>query len=221
MIRFRYVLLIVSLLSGQLAHAQRYDRHEISAPLHPWTLLSGSGFAQYERYATEHRSWVFTGGARLTPLLYFFFNPGTYRGVRADVGHRWHLRTEASWLQLFAGLNVSVEAGRLTLPAHYRVAVPTDSLRVSGVALGPEVNAGLKITLAKRITLTPMLGWRYYFNTLNTDRLTQNPAYWAYDDWDYNSPDWRQNRSYLNGFLRGHYPVISFNIGYAWGQGQR
>ncbi len=218
---FRYVLLIISLLSAQLAYPQRYDRHEINAPLHPWTLLSGSGFAQYERYATEHRSWVFTGGARLTPLLYFFFNPGTYRGARADVGHRWYLRTGASWLQLFAGLNVSVEAGRLALPAHYRVVIPADSLRMSGVALGPEVNAGLKITLAKRITLTPMLGWRYYLSTLNTDRLTQNPTYWAYDDWNHNSLDWRQNRSYLNGFLRGHYPVISFNIGYAWGQGQR
>lgn len=221
MVRFLYVLLAVSFLTGRLARAQRYDRHEVSLPLHPWTLLSGSAFAQYERYVTPHRSWVFTGGARLTPLLYFFFNPGNYRGLRADVGHRWHLHSGVSWLQLFAGLNVSVEAGRLRLPGRYGVTVPTDSLRVSGVALGPEVNAGLKFTIAKCVTLTPMLGWRYYVNSLDTDRLTQNPAFWAYDDWDHTSQDWRQNRGYLNGFLRGRYPVISFNIGYVWGRGQR
>ncbi len=221
MIRRFYVLVAISLLAGWSAHAQRYDRHEINAPLHPWTLLSGSVFAQYECYATPHRSWVFTGGARLTPLVYFFFNPGNYGGIRADAGHRWYLSSGVSWLQLFGGLNASVEVGRLRIPGRCGVNVPQDSLRVSGVALGPEVNAGLKFTIAKRLTLTPMLGWRYYFNTLNTNRLTQNPQFWAYDDWDHNSQDWRQNRSYLNGFLRGHYPIISFTIGYAWGGGQR
>ncbi|MEQ8530934.1 MAG: hypothetical protein RIB86_03735, partial [Imperialibacter sp.] len=81
-----------------------------------------------------------------------------------------------------------------------------------------EINFGAKITMFKRVTLTTLVGYRHYFNTFNTDKITSNPSYWRYNDWDNNHQSWEENSEYVENFRKGRYPVVQINVGYVFGR---
>ena len=91
-----------------------------------------------------------------------------------------------------------------------------DSLSASGFSFRPELVAGFKVIILKWIILTPAVGLRYYFSTINRKSLTYNPKYWAYDDWDNGSQAWYDNRRTdvdVFDYRKGLAPIIYLNLG--------
>lgn len=193
-----------------------YKRNEILLPLQPYTLLAGSKFVQYERYQNSKKSFVFTVGHQSTALVYHMWSRMTdFSGIRADIGRRWYyIDNENTKFRPYISVNGMFEKSSFKLRNGFDV--PTDSLKAKGFTFAPEINAGIKLILFKRITVNPMLGVRYYFNTYNTDKITKNEKYWAYDDWDNGNPVWQENRKVaeLRGFRKGMAIIPYFNFGY-------
>ncbi len=210
-------ILFTILLSQISVFAQNQKgRKEFSLPLHPWILLTGTYYLQYEQFHNPTRSTTATIGYNNTGIL-FMWSKVNYQGYRGDIGQRWYLRgSKAKYVRPFAGVNATFEYSNLKLQKDYSGIVPSDSLQAKGFSFAPEINAGIKFVAFKKITFTSSLGLRYYVNTINENKLTNNPQYWAYNDWDNPNPDWRINRqnATLNGYRKGFLPIPYINFGF-------
>lgn len=213
---FTLTTLLFACMSFFANGQEAYQRIEIAAPLHPFVRTFENYYLQSELYVTPKRSWIATAGYKGGELWELFFRNGNYKGYRLDLGHRFYMPTEFRWMQAFATANLNLEAGKLAI--REGAFVPTDSLQMKGVMIGPEINFGAKITMFKRVTLTTLVGYRHYFNTFNTDKITSNPSYWRYNDWDNNHQSWEENREYVDNFRKGRYPVVQINVGYVFGR---
>ncbi len=193
-----------------------FKKNEILLPLQPFTLLAGSKFAQYEHYLNSKKSYVFTVGYQSNNYAHHMWSRmRDYSGFRVDFGKRWYyIDNENALFRPYISVNSFFEKSKFKLAEVYNV--PSDSLNANGFTFAPEINAGFKLILFKRITVNPMLGLRYYFNTYNTSKITKNERYWAYDDWDNGNPIWQENRKVaeLRGFRKGPAFIPYFNFGY-------
>jgi hypothetical protein len=193
-----------------------FKKHEILLPLQPYTLLAGSKFVQYERYQNSKKSYVFTVGHQAEALVYHMWSRmDKYSGIRFDISKRWYyVDNEKALFRPYISVNAMFEKSSFKL--RKTLDIPSDSLNAKGFTFAPEINAGFKLILFKRITVNPMLGLRYYFNTYNINKITNNEKYWAYDDWDNGNPIWQENRKVveLRGFRKGLAIIPYFNFGY-------
>lgn len=193
-----------------------FKKNEILLPLQPYTFLAGSKYVQYERFQTSKRSFVFTVGHQSDSFIYHYFTRmQDFSGFRADIGRRWYyFKNESAIFRSYFSVNAMFEKSSFKLDTYLNV--PSDSLNAKGFTVAPEINAGFKLILFKRITINPMLGLRYYFNTYYTNKITKNERYWAYDDWDNGNPIWQENRKVaeLRGFRKGLAIIPYFNFGY-------
>lgn len=206
--------LLTLLISPIFSNAQQLKtRKEITLPLHPWTALGTSYYVQYEQYNKPKQSFTIMAGYKGTDFLTFFFNQGAYQGQRFAYGRRYYARTQDKWLNFYGEGKLMIEHGRLTLPERFNI---KDSLQTSGFTLSPELLAGFKTTILKRTSVSFNLGMRYRINNLNTQKLTYNPEYWKYDDWDNGNAEPAINRSHITNFNKGIRPSINFNIGFVF-----
>ncbi|MDZ7934225.1 MAG: hypothetical protein U5M51_04505 [Emticicia sp.] len=192
-------------------------QREISIPLHPWVLLTGTYYIQYEQFHNPTRSTTINLGYNGNNIFYWWTKVKKYQGVRADIGQRWYLKgAEAKYIKPFVGVNATFEYANLKLQPDSKI--PMDSLQVKGLCFAPEINAGIKFVAFKRVTFTPSLGLRYYINTVNDNKITKNPQYWAYNDWDNPNPNWETNRkaSILGNYRRGFLPIPYINFGFVF-----
>jgi hypothetical protein len=207
---------LISLFQISVFAQNQKGRKEIAIPLHPWILLTGTYYIQYEQFHNPTRSTTVNLGYNGNNILFFMWSKAQYNAVRADIGQRWYLRGEkAKYIRPFAGVNATFEYTNLTLRQDY-LKIPSDSLSAKGLSFAPEINAGIKFVAFKRITFTPSIGLRYYVNTINEDKLTKNPSYWAYDDWDNQNPNWEINRrnAVQSGYRNGFLPIPYINFGF-------
>lgn len=203
---------IIFLLSPFFSLAQDLKpRKEFALPLHPWTALGQSVYVQYEQYIKPQQSFTIMAGYKGSDFLNFYFNKGNYSGQRIAYGHRFYAKPQEQWLNLYTEGKVMLEHGKLTLPSAFNV---TDSLKTSGFTLSPELLAGFKATILQRVVVSFNMGLRYRMNNLNTQKLTFNPNYWEYDDWDNQSKDTAENRAYITNFNKGLRPSINLNFGF-------
>jgi hypothetical protein len=193
-----------------------FKKNEILLPLQPYTILAGSRFVQYERYQNSKNSFVITLGHQSTNYGYHMWSRmRDYAGIRVDFSKRWYyIDNENALFRPYISVNTFFEKSNFKLAEVFDV--PSDSLQAKGFTFATEINAGFKLILFKRITVNPMLGMRYYFNTYNTNKITKNEKYWAYDDWDNGNPIWQENRKVaeLRGFRKGFSMIPYFNFGY-------
>jgi Protein of unknown function (DUF3575) len=209
-------LLFLSLLicfSTRLFGQNKKGQFEFALPLHPWIALTSSYYAQLEYHNNETRSTTAVIGYQGTPFVISYFSKvDKLKGFRADIGQRWYLKGKKSkYVRAFAGVNLSAEYSKYKLKTGLKV--PLDSLNTSGFSFGPELNAGIKFVILKRITIAPSLGLRYYVNTHNSKKITQNPLYWQYDDWDNGKLKWEDNRDTIDRYRKGLLPIPYLNIG--------
>jgi hypothetical protein len=192
----------------------RKGQFEITAPLNPWTLLTSSYFLQGEYNNSKIRSTTATLGYQGTAFYFSYFSKvKKMTGYRADIGQRWYLSNKIDkYVRPFGGINLSAEYSNYSLKSGFNV--PEDSLNTKGLSIGPEINAGVKFVILKRLTITPALGLRYYVNTHKSQKITQNPSYWAYDDWDNGSLTWQDNRRTIESFRKGFLPIPYLNLGF-------
>jgi hypothetical protein len=212
-------ILLLLFLIANLSFAQNTkDQNEIALPLHPWVALTGSYYGDFEHFKSFRRSTTFRVGYQGESFLVSYFSKIHIKGYRADIGQRWYLKGETSKIfRFYAGVNATVEQTTLNLnDSGYNF--PKDSIQAKGISFAPEINAGLKIVAFKHFTLTGSLGMRYYFNTMNTEKLTKNPRYWAYNEWDNMQPTWQENRREveLNHFRRGLTPIPYLHLGWVF-----
>jgi hypothetical protein len=153
-------------------------------------------------------------GYQATPFFWSYFQKlKEYDGFRLDYGQRLYLKGNTNkFFRFFASVNISAEYAKYSLSPGLNI--PNDSLCTMGLSIGPELNAGLKIVIFKRITLTPSLGFRYYFNTHKTKNITRNPQYWKYNDWDNDQLKWEDNVATVDDMRKGLLPIPYINIGY-------
>lgn len=204
------ILLLLAIPFISKAQEQR-ARKEFTMPLHPWTLIGASYYVQYEHYTSAKRSYTLSAGYKGSDFLTFYFNKGEYSGQRLALGRRFYSKPQERWLNLFTEGKLMIEHGKLNLPALYGT---TDSLRASGFTFTPELLGGFKTTILQRVVVTLNVGLRYRINTLNTDKLTYNPKYWEYDDWDNQSLDPEVNRAYITNFNKDFRPSVNLNFGF-------
>lgn len=210
-------ILLLLLITQGLSFAQnKKGQSEIALPLHPWIAITGSYYGEFEHFHSPKKSTTFRAGYQGESFLISYFSKIHVKGFRGDIGQRWYLKGETSKVfRFYAGINATVEQTTLNLNDDgYNF--PKDSIQAKGISFAPEINAGLKIVILKHLTITPSLGFRYYFNTMNTDKLTKNPAYWAYNDWDNMKPTWQENRKSveLQHFRKGFVPVPYLHFGW-------
>jgi hypothetical protein len=188
---------------------------EINLPLTPYTALTSSYYANFEYHHSTRHSSTLTLGHQGSALIFFMWSNAHYSGNRIDFGHRFYLN-DNKYARFFVGVNSTFELSKLNIDDKPHLNISIDSLSTNGLSFGPEVNAGVKIVLFKRILVTPGIGFRYYFSTLNSNKFTNNPLYWAYDDWNNGRPNWQDNRKQvdLNGFRKGPTLIPYFNIGF-------
>lgn len=211
------ILLLLTCISSLCFGQNKKGQKEIAIPLHPWLALSQSYYVDFEHFKSPKKSTTFRAGYQGDNFMVSWFTKISTKGIRADVGQRWYLKGETSKVfRFYAGINATVEHTRLQLKPGFKV--PIDSLQTQGLSFAPEVNAGLKIVILKRLTVTPSLGFRYYFNTLNTNKLTKNQQYWAYDDWDNGQLTWQENRKSveLQHFRKGFVPIPYLHFGWVF-----
>lgn len=219
--KLRIVTSALLLLTSVLSIAQNQKgQAEINAPLNPWALfISKSYYLQYEQFVSPNYSVTGTAGYQGKDFSQSYFSNSTLEGYRGDVGFRWYRKGETQRIfRTFVGANFTVERSSIRLKKRRNIEVPTDSLSASGFSFGPELVAGFKVVILKRIILTPAVGLRYYFSTINRRDLTYNSKYWAYDDWDNSAREWQQNRQTdvdMFGYRKGLSPIIYFNLGLA------
>lgn len=210
-------ILLLSILACNALFAQNQKgQNEIALPLHPWLPITGSYYGDVEHFHSPKRSTVIRVGYQGESFLISYFSKISTKGFRADIGQRWYLKGETSKIfRFYAGVNATFEHTILNLKDN-GFNFPKDSLQAKGLSFAPEINAGLKIVILKSFTITPSLGFRYYFNTINTNKLTKNPEYWAYDDWDNMQPTWQENRREveLRHFRKGFLPVPYLHLGW-------
>ncbi len=211
--KFLGVFPLIFFFFGTQAYAQdAQKRMEISIPVFPWGFENY--YLQFQYYVKPGRSWVGTVGYKGYEFAELVGRNGNYNAGRLDIGHRFYT-TKISWLQLFATGNLNMEVG--TISFRPETPVPSDSLQMKGLMLGPELNVGGKITILKRVTLTALVGYRYYFNTFDAGKITNNPSYWATDDWFNLSGTWEGNRDFAVNVKKGTSFVAQLNIGYVFG----
>ncbi len=215
-LRFPSALFFLAFFHTPVDLQAQFERTEIAAPLHPFTFVLRNYYLQYESYVNPRRSWIGTIGAKNDELLYLWFEHATYRGARADYGQRLYLNTPVKWFQVFGGLNLNLEAGKLKLEP-YSLDIPKDSLELKGLMVGPELNFGGKITILQRVSIAGLAGYRHYFNSFKTENITFNPEFWEFNDWNNTSQSWIANRSFVEHFKKGGYPVIQINVAYVIG----
>jgi hypothetical protein len=211
---FIYLMLFQSIALAQ----NKKNQNEIALPLHPWIALSQSFYGEFEHFHSPKRSTFVRVGHQGNSLLHFLWSKIEYKGLRADIGQRWYLKGETSKVfRFFVGANVTFERSRLWLRSG-GFEIPKDSLNARGLSFAPELNAGLKIVVLKHFTITTSLSSRYYFNTINTNNITSNPTFWAYNDWDNNKLTWQENRKSveLQHFRRGIVPVPFLHFGWVF-----
>lgn len=212
------ILLLLFLISNLSFAQNKKGQNEIALPLHPWIALTGSYYGEFEHFKSPGRSTTFRVGYQEDNLIFMLWSKMQFKGNRADYGQRWYLKGETSKVfRFFAGVNGTMEYSRLSLRDD-GFGIPRDSMQTKGLSFAPEINAGLKIVAFKHFTLTGSLGMRYYFNTMNTEKLTKNPRYWAYNDWDNMQPTWQENRREveLNHFRRGLTPIPYLHLGWVF-----
>lgn len=209
------ILLLLTCVSSLSFAQNKKGQNEIALPLHPWLFITESYYADFEHFKSPKKSTTFRVGYQGNNFLLSYFSKISTKGIRADVGQRWYLKGETSKVfRFYAGINTTVEHTRIQLKPGFQV--PKDSLQSRGLSFAPEINAGLKIVILQCFTITPSLGFRYYFNTMNTNKLTKNPQYWAYNDWENGQPTWQENRKSveLQHFRKGLLPVPYLHFGW-------
>lgn len=210
------ILLLLFLISNLTFAQNKKGQNEIALPLHPWVALTGSYYGDFEHFHSPKRSTIFRVGYQGDCFLITFFSKIRNKGYRADIGQRWYLKGETSKIfRFYAGVNATFEHTTLNLKDN-GFNFPKDSVQAKGLSFAPEINAGLKIVALQHFTITGSMGFRYYFNTMNTDKLTKNPNYWAYNDWDNMKPTWQENRREveLRNFRKGFMPVPYLHFGW-------
>lgn len=215
---FAAILILSLTLSFSVIAQNRKGQIEINAPLNPWALLlSKSYFLQYEQFLSSNYSVTATAGYQGQDFGQSYFSNSRLTGYRGDIGfRRYHKGETQRVFRTFVGTNFTVEKSTIRLQERGNVEVPMDSLSASGFSFGPELIAGFKIVILKRIILTPAVGLRYYFSTINRKGLTYNPKYWAYDDWNNGKPEWYDNRRIdvdMFGYRKGLAPIVYLNLG--------
>jgi hypothetical protein len=207
----RYHKLIPFLLIGAFNLAAQQKRHEISMPLHPWIFITQDFYINYEFNTNQKSSFLARLGYRKENFLEFGYQNADFDAFKLDIGIRWYLKEVSKPINLFLSAKARVEYDLLDL-GNWKSA---DSTRLKGFSFSPELNGGMKITLFNTITASPVLGLRYYFNTLTAnDRLTRNPEFWQYDDFSNRHQDWTKNRDNWVNFRRGFHPFLQIDIGY-------
>ncbi|MBK6976570.1 MAG: hypothetical protein IPH28_05215 [Cytophagaceae bacterium] len=210
------ILLLLFLISNLSFAQNKKGQNEIALPLHPWLALSQSLYVDFEHFKSPKRSTTFRAGYQGDNLLFMMWSKMQFNGIRADYGQRWYLKGETSKVfRFFAGVNGTLEYSKMSLRDD-GFGIARDSMQTKGLSFAPEINAGLKIVALKHFTITGSMGFRYYFNTMNTDKLTKNPSYWAYNDWDNMQPTWQENRREveLRNFRKGFMPVPYLHFGW-------
>ncbi|SOE21999.1 hypothetical protein SAMN06298216_2446 [Spirosomataceae bacterium TFI 002] len=203
---------LLILLSPLFSIAQDLKpRKEFALPLNPWTMLGQSFYVQYEQYTKPQQSFTLMAGYKGTDFFNFYFNRGNYNGHRIAYGQRFYAKPQDRWMNLYAEGKIMLEHGKLTLPSIFNV---TDSLETRGFTITPELLVGFKATILQRVVMSFNMGIRYRFNNLNTQKLTFNPEYWKYDDWDNDNLDPAKNRAYITNFNKGLSPSINLNFGF-------
>jgi hypothetical protein len=209
-----FIIFFITFFSNAVMAQNKKGQFEIAVPLYPWTLLSASYYAQFEYHNSPKRSTTAVLGYQGNAFMHSYFSKmETFKGYRADIGQRWYFRGDRrKFARPFAGVNLSAEYSRYQLKSGFDV--PADSLQSKGVSIGPEVNTGIKFVLFKKLTIAPSLGLRYYINTHKTKKITNNPTYWRYDNWDNGSLKWEDNKRSVDDFRRGLLPIPYINVGF-------
>ena len=204
---------LIMLISLHINAQQKKGQFELSGPLNPWVILTRRIFLQGEYSNSKIRSTTAVLGYQGTGLYFSYFNKvQKFTGYRADFGQRWYLLNKLDkYIRPYAGINISAEYSTYKLIKDYNV--PIDSLITKGLSIGPEINAGIKFVILKRLTISPSLGLRYYFTSHPIKNITKNPKYWSYNDWDNNKGNWEDNRTTIASFRKGFLPIPYINIG--------
>lgn len=209
------LFILIIFLQFELVSQHTKGQLEMNLPLTPYTALSQSYYANFEYFHNSKHSSTLTIGHQGSNLMYFWLSSANYSGNRLDIGQKWYLNND-KYVRFFVGLNSTFELSSLKIIDKPYLNISQDSLSAKGISFGPEINTGVKIVLFKNILISPAVGLRYYFSSLNSNSFTKNPTYWAYNDWGNNAAKWEDNRKQvdLNGFRKGLSKIPYFNIGF-------
>jgi hypothetical protein len=178
---------------------------------------------QYERYVGLRHSLTaslsYNGDGRLSR---FFDPPRTERfsATRGAIGYRYYFHSvfDNGGLMLFGSVQAIVDYSALQLERDARYAIPADSLRAAGFSLGPELLAGGKVTISKRVTVSRAIGMQHLFKLFSTNQITQNRDYWADFYWTNDQQDWQFKRNVVTNFRQGWYPSLLVTVGVVLGK---